>query len=228
MSDLEVKECIGNAESFQSIQQIFRMIELNKNLIATSDTFLGSEATFLSFLKELIGNRLDNNADESENYLELFVTNQLYAMTIQIHSLSDLCAQLIYELGLVTLASNGTPLTIDKVNLSKVKQELTNDTTGSFSSLLNTLTCFDDENFTYFASLSNTLKHKFLPVTNIGGHAISGSLAETGFQVDTFVVHEAGAQRAVEAKYLPQIINNYNSFKTLIDSVFIELNNIVN
>ena len=227
MSDLEMKECIVNAESFQSIQQIFKMILLNKNLIATSDTFLGSEATFFSFLKKLLDSHVDNTLDESQNFLELFATNQLYAMTIQIHSLADLIAQLIYELGLVSLTKNGTELTIDKITFSNVKKALESDSSGVYVSLLDKLSCFESADFKYFASLSNTFKHKFIPVTNQGGHAISGGLAETGFQVDTFLMHEGGKEKPVQAEFLPKIIDKYDSFKLSVDHVFVELNNIV-
>lgn len=227
MSDLEMKECIVNAESFQSIQQIFKMISLNKNLIATSDTFLGTEATLLSLLKELVTTRLDNNADESENFLELFLTNQLYAMTIQIHSLADLIAQLIYELRLVSLTRGRTELTIDKITFSKVLDELALDSSGRYALLLTKLSCFEDNDFKYFASLSNTFKHKFIPVTNHGGHAISGGMAETGFQIDMFLTHEGGQQTVFAAEFIIQIIDKYDHFKSLVDPVFIELNNLV-
>lgn len=222
-----MKECIVNAESFQSIQQIFKMISLNKNLIATSDTFLGTEATLLSLLKELVTTRLDNNADESENFLELFLTNQLYAMTIQIHSLADLIAQLIYELRLVSLTRGRTELTIDKITFSKVLDELALDSSGRYALLLTKLSCFEDNDFKYFASLSNTFKHKFIPVTNHGGHAISGGMAETGFQIDMFLTHEGGQQTVFAAEFIIQIIDKYDHFKSLVDPVFIELNNLV-
>ncbi|USA54582.1 hypothetical protein NDN13_05140 [Acinetobacter sp. C32I] len=228
MSDLNIHNSIAGLESFQSIQQVFRMIVLNKNLMATSDTFLGSEATFLSLLEELVTPRLDNNPEESKNYLELFITNQLYAMTIQIHSLADLVAQLIYENRLVTLRRNGVDLTIDKVTFQKVKDELQANGSGIYPDLLSSLTCFETEEFKYFASLSNTLKHKYIPVTNQGGDAISGELFRAGFQVDAFVVHESGTERLVQAAYLPEIIAKYDLFKSQIDQVFVELNSIAN
>ncbi|UOG18688.1 hypothetical protein [Acinetobacter sp. PK01] len=219
---------LHNCESFKSIENVLEMIHLNKNFITTSDNFLTSEVTFYNHLKRLIANSTDYSEDDSQNFLELFLTNQLYAMTIQIHSLADLTAQLIYELGLVELQTrSGHELTIDKITFNNVRNKLSEETTGVYTSLLNALNCFENDSFKYFSSLANTLKHKFIPLTNVGGVAFSGGNAESGFQVDTFVLYEGGNNHLIAAEFLPSILAKYDSFKNEFDQVIVELNNLV-
>ncbi|MBK5649338.1 hypothetical protein [Acinetobacter proteolyticus] len=227
MSDLNIHNSIAGLESFKSIESVLDMIYVNKILMNPTDNFYQSDRTFLSHLKQLLETKSELNDDEKNNFLEIFLTNQLYATTVQIHSLADLVAQLIFELRLVTLQRGGVDLTIDNICYRDVKQALEAETTGIYTNLLSKLTCFETDEFKYFATLSNAFKHKYIPLTNQAGHGITGELFESGFQVDTFVARERGTERLVAAAFLPEIIAKFDSFKSQIDQVIVELNLIV-
>lgn len=224
MIGIEFNDQIVKLNSLNSIRNILRLINVNIGVISpiAGDFDSANKETFCTKLHGVLSSMSQMSSNNIENYVEDFLTNNLYAMTIQIHSLADLTAQLIHEINFQDIGN----LNIYKVTFSGIKRELEKSGNTAYSDLIAALSCFDMPEFKYFESLSNALKHKFIPVTYQGGYAISGGEAKNGFQVAPFEKLERNAESGemVEGQFLLDIINKFNLFVKNYTNVLVGLN----
>lgn len=201
-------------EQCNSIIELCALINTSRNSLEALEVLTNAYIDFHS--KNENENEEVWDKDEKENTKELIVKNCFYAMSIQIHSLADITSQVINELFLANVFK------ISECSLENVRKKLRAQSSGLTET---DLSCFDSNEFKYFADVSNFLKHQGIVDIKFEGMVVNNKLEE-GLSIEMFVKHKKNNQQLVPAKFIKDIIKDYDTFKQeynkLIDRIKIE------